>query len=878
MHRTQEGKRLTEDFKRKKHWRRWGPYLSERQWGTVREDYSYNGDAWRYFPFEQAKSRAYRWGEDGIAGISDNHQRICFAWSFWNEKDSILKERMFGLANGQGNHGEDVKECYYYLDNTPTHSYMKYLYKYPQSTFPYDELIRENLHRDQSVPEFDLVDTKIFDENRYFDLFMEYAKADDEDLCIRITIENRGPDAASIHVIPNLWFRNTWSWGDAGNKPQISSTDGYFLVEHFELDPYYLYYENDPELLFTENETNVMALFGQAQVSKYTKDAFHEKIVSNREGVLNPDLKGTKSGLHYKVEVGAGKSYVLRFRLTHRQETDPFEDFDSIFEKRIEDADAFYDSLLLKSETKDMHKIQRQAFAGLLWNKQFYHYIVEKWLEGDDPKNPPPEERKKGRNARWKHIYNDDVLSMPDKWEYPWYASWDMAFHVIPLALVDVEYAKRQLTLFTREWYMHPNGHIPSYEWDLSDVNPPVHAWAAWRVYKISQRKHEKEDRHFLSSIFQKLLLNFTWWVNRKDKDGKNVFQGGFLGLDNISLFNRSEDLPEGGSLTQSDATSWMGMFCLNMWTIAFELAPKDPSYEDMASKFFEHFLYIADAINYQKSDVPSLWDEEDGFYYDVLHHPGGSHFPLKVRSMVGLIPLLAVATIEQEQLDQLPGFKRRFEWFLSSRKDLCEEVACMKTTGIKNRHILSFVNADRLKRILSYVLDENEFLGEYGIRSLSKCHLDRPYTHDTQHGPLKVGYEPAESSSALFGGNSNWRGPIWFPLNFLLIEALQKYHHYYGDDFKVECPTGSGQYKNLWEVASEISMRLIRIFEKDKDGKRAFYGDQEKFQADPNFSDYLQFNEYFNGDTGAGLGASHQTGWTALVAKLIQQQAGHHD
>lgn len=880
MKATEEGKRLEQDYHKKKHWRRWGPYLAERQWGTVREDYSYNGDAWRYFPFDQAKSRAYRWGEDGIAGLSDNHQRICFAWGFWNEQDPILKERLFGLANGQGNHGEDVKECYYYLDNTPTHAYMKYLYKYPQQAFPYEELVRENRHRDCSKPEYELLNTKAFEENRYFDLTMEYAKEDAEDVCIRLTVENRGSKQAPLHILAHLWFRNTWSWDQkTAERPKLSmESDGAIKIEHPELDPYYLYFEENTDVLFTENDTNMTAVFGQPQPKGFYKDAFDERIVHGRQEVVNPEKKGTKSAVYTKANVPANQTVVYRYRLINKKVKDPFSDFEKVFEKRIKEANAFYDSLLLKSESKDMHAIQRQAFAGLLWNKQYYHYIVERWLKGDDQKHPPPEERKRGRNAYWKHVFNDDILSVPDKWEYPWYASWDTAFHTIPLALVDIEFAKKQLTLFTREWYMHPNGHIPSYEWNFSDVNPPVHAWAAWRLYKISQRKHANEDRNFLSSIFQKLLLNFTWWVNRKDSEGKNVFRGGFLGLDNISLFNRSEDLPEGGSLTQSDATSWMGMFCLNMWTIALELAPKDPSYEDMASKFFEHFLYIADAINYQRTDIPSLWNEEDGFYYDILHHSNGSHYPIKVRSMVGLIPLLAVATLEQEQLNQLPGFKRRFEWFLQNRKDLCQEVACIYETGVKDRHLLSFVNTDRLKRILGYLLDENEFLSPYGIRSLSKYHLDHPYSHDSQHGPLTVGYEPAESSSQLFGGNSNWRGPIWYPLNFLLIEALQKYHHYYGDDFKVECPTGSGQYKNLWEVASEISRRLIKIFEIDETGHRPVFGKCDRARNDPYFKDHLLFYEYFHGDTGEGLGASHQTGWTALVAKLIQQQAGQHD
>ncbi len=865
----EEEKRLLEAEQQKSHWRRWGPYLSARQWGTVREDYSKGGDAWNYFTFDQAASRAYRWGEDGIGGYSDNHQKICLSFAFWNEKDPLLKERFFGLTNSQGNHGEDVKEYYFYLDNTPTHSYMKMLYKYPQGEYPYRQLVEENRRRGVYDPEYELIDTGLFDQDRYFDIYLEFAKASAEDLLLKAVVYNRGNAPAKLHLIPQVWFRNTWSWKKEEKPGELRAGQGEIVVDHKELGLRHFYFEQKPGLLFTENESNNEKLFGSANESKYVKDAFQEAIVHGRTEALNPALKGTKAGLQYVITVPAKGKMELRFRFSDVVNGAPFSDFAEIFQKRQQEADQFYRDFVPATLTDDRRNIQRQAFAGLLWSKQFYHYVIEQWLEGDDV--PAPPERKKGRNAHWKHLYNDDILSMPDKWEYPWFASWDLAFHMIPFSLLDPEFAKRQLTLLTREWYMHPNGQIPAYEWNFEDVNPPVTAWAAWRIFKILQRKHNQEDREFLEQIFQKLVMNFTWWVNRKDADGRNVFEGGFLGLDNISLFNRSEQLPLGGKLTQSDATSWMGMFCLNMWTMAIELGVKEPIYEDMASKFFEHFLYIADAINLQREDSPPLWNEEDGFYYDVLQHADGSYQSLEVRSLVGLIPLFAVATLDEEKLDQMPEFKKRFEWFLEHRRDLCFKVACMKTKGVNNRRLLSLLDANKLRRVLEKMLDENEFLSPYGIRAVSRYHKDHPFSLFCDGRMNRVDYEPGESTSRLYGGNSNWRGPIWFPLNYLIIESLQKYHYYYGDDFKVECPVGSGKILTLWEVADELSQRLLSIFERNE-GRRPVYGGAKKFQEDPEFKDFILFYEHFHGDDGSGLGASHQTGWTALVAKIIQQ------
>ncbi|MGD2170360.1 MAG: glucosidase [Chlamydiota bacterium] len=868
-----EDKRLIEHQNKKKHWRRWGPYLSAREWGSVREDYSTDGSAWNYLPFEESHYTAYRWGEDAIAGISDNHQRLCFAFSFWNEKDPILKEKFFGLSGSEGNHGEDVKEYFFYLDNTPTHSYMKFLYKYPQEEFPYQDLREVNAKRNQKEPEYELLDTKIFDNNAYFDITIEYAKADSEDILIKLTIENNGPQTAPLHVLPTLWFRNTWSWHDDVEKNLSIHSEGNSLIAyHPDLKERYLYFKEKADLLFTENETNKEKAFQEKNDSPYKKDAFHSYVIHKKKEAVNPQMSGTKAALHYRLEIPSHGKKELYLRLTQeKNSSSPFQQFEKILEKRKEEADLFYEKHIPKSITPDQKDIQRQAFAGLLWSKQFYHYVIEEWLEGDKehPKRPNPGNL---RNSTWTHLYSDDILSIPDKWEYPWFASWDLAFHCVGYSLIDSEFAKRQLTRLTREWYMHPNGHIPSYEWDFNDVNPPVMAWAAWRVYKIEEKNTQQGDFEFLNAIYQKLLLNFTWWVNRKDSAGKNVFEGGFLGLDNISIFNRS-DLPEGDSLTQSDATSWMGMYCLNMWTIAVELSKYDASYQDMASKFFEHFLYIAEAMNFAKEGSPSLWDEEDGFFYDVLHFSDGKHMSLKVKSMVGLIPLFAVATLEEDELNRMTGFKRRFNWFVQNRKDLYEEIASITKHGVKDRHIFAILTKERLKKVLDKMLDENEFFSPYGIRSVSKYHQDHPYSLDLNSVHHRVDYEPGESTSKLFGGNSNWRGPVWFPLNFLIIESLQKFHHYYGENFKVECPTGSGKYMTLWEIAGEISRRLIKIFERDENGKRAVYGDIIKFQEDPLWKDHILFFEYFHGDNGRGVGASHQTGWTALVAKLIQQR-----
>ncbi|MBI2742578.1 MAG: glucosidase [Chlamydiales bacterium] len=878
MDMSEEKRRLEEDSKLEKHWRRWGPYLSERQWATVREDYSEDGDAWSYFTHDQARSRAYRWGEDGIAGISDNHQRLCFALAFWNGEDPILKERLFGLTGKEGNHGEDVKEYYFYLDNTPTHSYMRYLYKYPQAAFPYAKLVEENKKRTQSEREYELLDTGIFEKSRYFDIDIEYAKESPENLLIRITIANRGDVAKTIHLLPTLWFRNTWSWTEKPvNKPLIKAGGGCLEAIHPDLGRRFLYFEDGAQTLFTENETNAKRLFGKPNSSPYVKDAFHEYLIHKNSTAINPSHSGTKSALHFVREVAPGASIEVKLRLTSEKGVKrPFEKFEEWMKKRKEEADAFYLELADPHLTQELRQIQRQALAGMLWNKQFYHYAVEDWLSRDPLALGERPKRKIGRNADWVHIYNDDVHSTPDKWEYPGFFSWDTAFHTLPLAMIDPEYAKKQLLLLTREWYMHPNGQLPAYEWSFGDVNPPVHAWATWRVYKIGEKLHGNQDRFFLERVFQKLLMNFTWWVNRKDAEGRNIFQGGFLGMDNISVFNRSEHLPNGGTLYQSDATSWMGMYCLNMLTISLELAHENPSYEDMASKFLEHFLYISNAINHKSSDRLPLWDEEDGFYYDLLMLPDGTHHHLKVRSMVSIVPLFAVAAVPKEIFEKFKGFNKRLEWFLDNRLDLCDKVACMRTTGVEERRLFSIMNRERLKRVLEKMLDESEFLSPYGIRSLSKYHEKHPYVLKLNSHEYTVAYEPAESTSRLFGGNSNWRGPIWFPLNMLIIESLQKFHYYLGDEYKVECPTGSGKMMTLWEVASEIANRLVRMFLMDSNGHRPIYGGNTTFQDDPYWKDHLLFNEYFHGDNGSGIGASHQTGWTGLVAKLIQQ-LGHY-
>ena len=903
---TTEDVRLEDNRTRKEYWKRWGPYLSERQWGTVREDYSPGGTAWEFFPHEHARSRAYRWGEDGIAGISDRHQMACFALAMWNGRDPILKERLFGLTGNEGNHGEDVKECYFYLDSTPTHSYMKMLYKYPQAEFPYKWLVDENRKRGRSEPEFELYDTGVFRENRYFDIFAEYAKGSDEDIFIRVTAWNRGPEAATLHLLPTIWFRNTWSWGTDLRRPVIrraTPVDGILSAElqHWQYGKRWLLATGQPELLFTENETNNARLFNGRNRSPYVKDAFHEYVIRQNRSAVNPDQIGTKMAAHYVLDLGPGQPATLKLRLTdleplgsmdlnatvagaisspaHRERalevpgTNDFgAGFDGLFELRKTEADEFYASRIPQQLSDDAKNVMRQAYGGMLWSKQFYHYDVKTWLEGDPAGPPPPKERLHERNKDWTHLYNDDIISMPDKWEYPWYAAWDLAFHCIPLAIIDPDFAKEQLILLLREWYMHPNGQLPAYEWAFGDVNPPVHAWAAWRVYKIERRVRGVADRGFLEKVFHKLLLNFTWWVNRKDPDGANIFQGGFLGLDNIGVFDRSAPLPTGGHLEQSDGTSWMGMYCLNMLAIALELAKDDPAYEDVASKFFEHFVYIARAMNDFGSEGVSLWDEEDGFYYDVLHLPNGDEHFLKIRSMVGLIPLFAVETLEPEIVDRLPGFKRRMQWFIDNHPDVPEHIEMTQRSARGVRRLLSLVSRKQLKRVLFRMLDETEFLSPYGIRALSRYHLDHPYEVNVNGNISRVDYEPAESSTGIFGGNSNWRGPIWMPVNYLLIESLQKFHHYYGEDFQVPCPARSNQNSDLWQVASEISKRLGHIFIRGKDGRRPVAGALENFQSDPFWRDLILFHEYFHGDNGAGIGANHQTGWTGLVAKLLEQ------
>jgi len=875
---TQEEIRLAESNRRKKHWKRWGPYLSERAWGTVREDYSPHGTAWEYLPHDHARSRAYRWNEDGLAGISDRRQFICFALALWNEKDPVLKERVFGLTGNEGNHGEDVKEYYFYLDSTPTHSYMKYLYKYPQAAFPYTELAEVNRRRDKKQPEYELIDTGVFDHDRYFDVVVEYAKADVDDILIRISVTNRADEIANLRLLPTAWFRNTWSWGSADRPPALRqarpSPHAVVELEHPQFGKRWLHCEGSPELLFTENETNMQRLFAVGNRTPYVKDGINDYIVHGAKDAVNPEHKGTKVSAHYDLRVGAGETITVRLRLADSDflKRDALADFNLIFQKRQREADEFYATLIPAELSADAQNVMRQGFAGMLWSKQFYHYVVKDWLQGD-PGNPsPPPERKSGRNHEWQHLYNADVVSMPDKWEYPWYAAWDLAFHCIPLALLDPDFAKEQLVLLLREWYMHPNGQLPAYEWAFSDVNPPVHAWAAWRVYKIDKKRKGKGDRAFLQRVFHKLLLNFTWWVNRKDADGMNIFQGGFLGLDNIGVFDRSAPLPTGGYIEQSDGTSWMAMYTLNLLAIALELAKEEPCYEDVASKFWEHFLYIANAMSHRGHNSMGLWHEEDGFFYDVLRLPDGQHFPMKIRSMVGLIPLFAVETLEPELLDRLPDFRRRLEWFVENRSDLTENAACMITPGRGMRRLLSIATADQLRSILKYMLDESEFLSRYGIRGVSRFHRDHPYVLSVNDMEHRVDYEPGESTTGLFGGNSNWRGPIWFPVNFLLIEALQKFHHYFGNTFEVEFPTGSGQKMNLWQVAAELSRRLNDIFLRDANGRRAAFGDVEKFQTDPHWRDLLLFHEYFHGDSGSGIGASHQTGWTGLVTKLLQQ------
>ncbi len=884
-------------------WDMFGPYLSERAWATVREDYSADGDAWAYFPHEHARSRAYRWNEDGLCGVSDDKQWLCLAVALWNGRDRMLKERLFGLTGPQGNHGEDVKECYWYLDSTPTHSYMRALYRYPQRAYPYEALVAAAAARGRDEPELELQDTGIFAEDRFVDVDVEYAKAAPDDLLLRITVTNHGPDAAPLHVLPTLWFRNTWAWGRDEARPALSQAsrglhnaqEGVLPcvhASHPQLGEFMLCCAGADELLFTRNESNAALLWGVHNPNPYVKDAFHRYIVDGDLDAVDPGHTGTKAAAHYAMTLAPGATRVLDLRLVrcHARppgvatalpdhdgvwtEPPPAIDVDAVFAARRAEADEFYAALHPPGLGADERLVMRQALAGMLWNKQFYHYIVRDWLDGDPGQPPPPQSRRRQRNRDWRHLYNERVMSMPDKWEYPWYAAWDLAFHCIPLALVDVGFAKQQLDLLVREWYLHPNGAVPAYEWNFNDVNPPVYAWATWRVYKIEKRATGRGDRAFLETLFHKLLLHFTWWVNRKDSEGNNIFQGGFLGLDNIGVFDRSTAVPRGGTLEQSDATSWMAMFSLNMMQIALELARDNSVYENIASKFFEHFLGIADAMNDLGGRGIGLWDPEDEFFYDVLHLPAGGYQRLKLRSLIGLIPLLAVETVEPDLLTKLPGFGARLEWYLNYRPDLAALVSRWHEPGAGDRRLLALVRGSRMKRLLRRMLDPKEFLSDHGVRSLSKYHERHPYELELGGARLRVGYEPGESQTGLFGGNSNWRGPIWFPINYLLIESLQKYHHYYSDDFRVECPTGSGVFLSLREIADELSRRLIKLFVADERGRRPFAGDDPRTRG-PKWNEHLLFHEYFDGDTGRGLGASHQTGWTGLVAKLLMQQGG---
>jgi hypothetical protein len=873
-----EKKRLAESTAGAARWKFFGPYLSERQWGTVREDYSLGGTAWDYLPHDHARSRAYRWGEDGIAGVSDDQQRLCLSLAMWNGKDPILKERLFGLTNSEGNHGEDVKELYYYLDATPTHSYLKMLYKYPQREFPYSQLVGENRRREKDQPEFELLDTGIFDDDRYFDVFVEYAKASPDDLLMRVTVHNRGPEAAPIHLLPQLWFRNTWSWKPDSPKPTIASAKGACAIAvHNELGSYTWHCDAKPELLYCDNETNVRRLYGQP-AQGFFKDAFHDYLINGNQSAVNPERVGTKAGALYKLTVPPLGTATIRLRLTNQSRTRPFTGFDQVFEARRAEADEFYADLQADIADGDARNVQRQAFAGMLWSKQYFYYDVPEWLKGDPAQPPPPAERNSGRNRDWRHLNNADIISMPDKWEYPWYAAWDLAFHCIPLAMLDAEFAKSQLLLLTREWYMHPNGQLPAYEWAFGDVNPPVHAWATWRVFQMDRKQRREAgklrdpgDLAFLERVFHKLMLNFTWWVNRKDAQGRNIFQGGFLGLDNIGVFDRSAPLPTGGFINQADGTAWMAMYSLNLMRIALELARHNKVYEDIATKFFEHFLHIVEAMNNIGDKGIGLWDEADQFYYDVLNLSDGSMVPLKVRSMVGLIPLFAVETLEHDLMEELPDFHGRLEWFLNYRPDLARLVSRWDEPGQGHRHLLSLLRGHRMKSLLKRLLNETEFLSDFGVRAISRHHLDSPYQFPLGGATVEVRYQPAESDSGLFGGNSNWRGPIWMPVNYLIVESLQKFHHYYGDDFKVECPTGSGKFMSIGEIADELARRLTKLFLKGPDGQRPVLKYHPKLAADPHFKDYVLFHEYFHGDNGRGVGASHQTGWTGLVAKLLQ-------
>ncbi|MCA8829489.1 MGH1-like glycoside hydrolase domain-containing protein [Hymenobacter pini] len=858
-------------------WHRFGPYVSDRQWGTVREDYSADSQPWTYTTHDMARSYAYRWGEEGIGGVCDEHQFLCLAPAFWNGQDPILKERLFGLSGPEGNHGEDVKELYYYLDNTPTHSYMRMLYKYPQHAFPYDWLVQENARRSRQKPEFELLDTCVFKENRYFDIFLEYAKAGPEDLLLQITVHNRGPQEAPLHVLPQLWFRNTWAWGYTAQVPQLRvEAGGVICVDHGNLPALQLYYDEpdgqSADAVFCDNETNTQRLYGVPNATPYCKDSINDYVVQGQRTAVNPERQGTKAALHYQLTVPPGESRVVRVRLAAPGLAAPFTDFAAIVAQRKAEADAYYLALQTGIDSPDARLVQRQALAGMLWNKQFYYYDVAEWLRGDPALPTPPESRWHNRNHTWQHLNNADIISMPDKWEYPWYAAWDLAFHCIPLAMVDVDFAKNQLHLLCRDWYMHPNGQLPAYEWKLEDVNPPVHAWATWRVYKMDKKQRGQGDTVFLESIFHRLLLNFTWWVNRKDRNNRNVFEGGFLGLDNIGVFDRSAPLPTGGYIEQADGTAWMAMFALNMMRIALELARTNPVYQDLASKFFEHFLYIAQAMTNMADQKIDMWDDEDGFYYDVLNTPENGRFPLRIRSMVGLIPLFAVEVLDTDTLQDVPRFVHRLNWFLDHRPELAALVSRWQESGKGQTHLLSLLRGHRMKLLLRRMLDEAEFLSEYGVRALSRYHREHPFVFQ-QDGSVNavVDYEPGESTTSLFGGNSNWRGPVWMPMNFLLIESLQRFYHYYGPEFKVEYPTGSGRYSTILEIAQALTQRLTGLFLRNEAGQRPCFGSDKQLQNDPHFRDYLLFHEYFHGDSGCGLGASHQTGWTGLIAKLLQ-------
>ena len=869
---TAEGRRL-EEARSGAPWRIWGPYVSDRQWGTVREDYSPGGTAWDYFPHDQARSRAYRWGEDGLAGFGDEHLFLCLGLALWNGKDPILKERLFGLTNGEGNHGEDVKELYYYLDGTPTHSYMRMLYKYPQTAFPYERLVRENAGRDRSRPEFELIDTGVFDGNRYFDVMVEYAKAAPDDILCEVRVTNRGPETATLHVLPQLWARNIWSWQPVADRPQlIGHNDGSVTTYHPNLPAMRFTCHGADELLFCENDTNPRRVFGR-DAAGYFKDGINDCIVNGDRSAVNPARIGTKVAAHCRATLAPGGEAVFRFRLAVIEEGP---DFVETMRRRRADADEFYAAVQHGLGDPDARLVQRQALAGLLWTKQFYLLDLREWLRGDPLQPPPPASRLHGRNADWGHVFNSDVLAMPDKWEYPWYAAWDLAFHCVALALIDAEFAKEQLILLTREWYMHPNGQLPAYEWAFGDVNPPVHAWAAWRVYEIDRRARGGQgDRAFLERVYHKLMINFTWWVNRKDAEGRNIFQGGFLGLDNIGIFDRSAPLPTGGYINQSDGTAWMAMYTLNLMRIALELATRDHVYEAIATKFFEHFLLIAEAMSNMGGDGLGLWDEADEFYYDVLELPGKGVFPMRVRSMVGLIPLFAVEVLDSILVERLPEFSKRLHWFLDHRPELARLVSRWMDESDEERHLLSLLRGHRMKCLLRRMLDETEFLSEYGVRSMSKYHEANPFVFEHDGSRFSIGYMAGESTSGAFGGNSNWRGPIWMPVNFLLTESLYRFHRYYGDDFHVEYPVGSGKFLSLAEVANELAARLCRLFLRDKDGRRPVLGPPPSAPGRPDFQEYPLFYEYFHGDTGRGCGAAHQTGWTALVALLLQARPG---